>query len=249
MNRKRHDLQSMTVWGILVTLLTTLKQQIGWDLSDGQVEQYATIGLQLAGIAVAYFGRKRIGDLRLLPESKAPLVAATAVLAAVFAGCANPPSNTSSSGSAESTTTGASTAYMDNNGKQTATMAGVPPTQMKQDSKGTWITTPGEGGVVTLDPSSGKMYAWSPKNMQADRISFTPQPKDGEPKILVEGFSANMSEVSEVRADQFASAVEAMKDMSEDEARRYIKSMVEARKISEEAAGVLEELLPMLIGG
>lgn len=60
---QKHDLKSMTVWGLILILVGFLKQKFGWDIADAKVEQYLDVGLQVGGVAVAYFGRKRKGDL------------------------------------------------------------------------------------------------------------------------------------------------------------------------------------------
>lgn len=248
-NGKKPAYKSLTLQGLLVLAVSWVLGK--FDLAGGGNAENIAEGLvAVIGVFMSVYGRLRKGDLDLGDRGgKAAPALLMIVPAVLLGGCSNPPLNVADKQSGRSEVTGAAAGYMDAEGVQTASYPGVPPSFLKQDAQGTWITTPGEGAVVTFDPSTGKGYVWSPKDTEIEELTLTPNPKPGQPKVRLKGVKANMSNVAEVRAEQFASAVDAMKAMSEDEAKRYVQSLVEARKISEEAAGVLRELIPLLTGG
>ena len=101
------------------------------------------------------------------------------------------------------------------------------------------FATPGAGAVMRFDPASGNVYLWSPKDTEAASVTFTPQPAAGEPKFRIEGLKANISDVAQVRADQFGRAMDAIRGMTEAEARRRIRTMEAAGEITSDVADVI----------
>jgi hypothetical protein len=55
---KKH-LESMTVWGLILMIIATLKAKFGWEVSESQVESVITAVLWLIGVITAYLGRRR----------------------------------------------------------------------------------------------------------------------------------------------------------------------------------------------
>lgn len=141
----------------------------------------------------------------------------------------------------------ASLATMDIDGNQRASFLGVPPTQLKQDTEGNWLTTPGQGGIITFPTAAGPVYLWSPKDGRIENLAFTPNPNPGEPAVSATLIELNLSTVASVYAGQFEFAMDAIKDMTRAEAEARIKQMEQARLITADVAQVLiAAVLPLL---
>ena len=109
------------------------------------------------------------------------------------------------------------------------------------------MTTPGGGLAMRLDPATGDLWLWSPKDTRAKLVEVTPKPAEGEPKIRIKGLAANLSNVAGVRAEQFADAMTAIQGMTEAEARRRIEQLEEAGDITGDVAEVVtKSVIPML---
>ncbi len=55
---KKH-LQSLTVWGLILMVASTLKAKFGWEITETQIESALTAVLWIAGVIAAYLGRRR----------------------------------------------------------------------------------------------------------------------------------------------------------------------------------------------
>lgn len=55
----KKNLESMTVWGLIIMAVTTLKEHFGWSISESQIETAITFIMWIVGLVTAYFGRKR----------------------------------------------------------------------------------------------------------------------------------------------------------------------------------------------
>lgn len=137
-----------------------------------------------------------------------------------------------------------SAALMSPDGDMSARYQGVAPTHLNQGETGTWMTTPGEGGVITYSATTNTVYIWSPKDSRLENVSFTPQPEPGEPTFTADSIDLNMSDVSRVRADQFESAMQAIQGMTRDQARAWVE---QTETISDAAKDVLLRAIPYLI--
>ncbi len=71
---KKHALQSMTVWGLLLLVFGYFKERFGWSVTDTDIESAGNFVIPLA---VALWGRFRQGDLNILGSgTKAALLVA-----------------------------------------------------------------------------------------------------------------------------------------------------------------------------
>lgn len=61
----KHQLKSMTVLAAIVAILSFLKTQFGWDITESRLEELASAGLTLLGLVVMYASRIARGDLWL----------------------------------------------------------------------------------------------------------------------------------------------------------------------------------------
>ena len=126
--------------------------------------------------------------------------------------------------------------------EQAAAYQGAQPSQIALDEQLSF-TTPGAGAVVAF----GELRLWSPKDVTAESITYTPEPADGEPAVKVRGLRANISDVAQVRADKYRRAMTAIQGMTEAEARRRIEQMEAAGEISSDVADVLvQSVIPNL---
>lgn len=57
-------MQSVTLWGIVLAVAVPLLVQLGF--SDGCANEIMTIVPTLPGLAVAWYGRVRVGDITVL---------------------------------------------------------------------------------------------------------------------------------------------------------------------------------------
>ncbi|RJQ87740.1 MAG: hypothetical protein C4519_00385 [Desulfobacteraceae bacterium] len=55
----KKNLESMTVWGLIIMALSTLKEHFGWTITESQIETAITFIVWIVGLVTAYFGRKR----------------------------------------------------------------------------------------------------------------------------------------------------------------------------------------------
>jgi hypothetical protein len=55
----KKNLESMTVWGLIIMALSTVKEHFGWNITESQIETAITFIVWLVGLVTAYFGRKR----------------------------------------------------------------------------------------------------------------------------------------------------------------------------------------------
>lgn len=89
MAAKKTPLKSMTVLSLVVLVLTLLKDKLGWDATEGELEQWAEIVLYAISAIGVYVGRsKASGPLAHKPErKKLPAILLCSVLLP-SAGCA-----------------------------------------------------------------------------------------------------------------------------------------------------------------
>jgi len=200
------------------------------------------IGAGLAGIPASAYAISR-GNAK--SGNGAAMLALIFLLPLGMAGCANPPKSSITTEAVSTVATPASIARIEIDGRQDAAFEGVAPTIMKQDSEGTWLTTPGQGGVITVDPATGLMYIWSPKDVVITDVKITPEPNPGEPFFQAASIQANLSPVAAIYAKQFADAMAAIKDMTRTEAERYLKSLEAVGKITTDITeAILKAIYP-----
>ncbi len=141
----------------------------------------------------------------------------------------------------------ASLATMDSEGDIKASYQGVAPTGLMQDSEGTWMTTPGQGGVVTFNPQTGMVYLWSPKDARVEGVKVTPEPEPGSPSFEAQLIETNLSSVASVYAGQFTTAMEAIKDMTRAEAEAKVEQLEKLGVITGQVAELITTtILPYL---
>ncbi len=57
-------MQSVTMWGIMLAVAVPILVQLGF--SDGCANEIMTIAPTLPGLAIAWYGRMRVGDVDVL---------------------------------------------------------------------------------------------------------------------------------------------------------------------------------------
>lgn len=62
--------QSLTITGLIVTLLSTLSQNLNLGFNDGDIASLVMAGFQIGGILVAWYGRVRKGDVNSFGKRK-----------------------------------------------------------------------------------------------------------------------------------------------------------------------------------
>ena len=62
--------RSLTITGLVASLVGFTLHQSGFEVSPGELDTFATILLQLAGIFIAWYGRVRKGDISLFGKRK-----------------------------------------------------------------------------------------------------------------------------------------------------------------------------------
>jgi len=157
-----------------------------------------------------------------------------------LSGCAEPSSSTSLTNTRADAA--GNPASLVRGPRQSASYQGSQPSQITLNESVSF-TTPGEGAVVSF----GNLQMWSPKDIEASGIKLVPQP-EAPPKLTIKSLNANISDVAEVRAGQFAEAMTAIQGMTEDEARRRIQQMKEAGDITGDVADAITSVLPKLVG-
>ena len=65
---KKHELASMTLGGLVLLVLTTLKDYFQVNVTENELEQAAEVVLWIIGTLMVYFGRVRHGDLWLVKK-------------------------------------------------------------------------------------------------------------------------------------------------------------------------------------
>lgn len=135
--------------------------------------------------------------------------------------------------------TPASGMRMDAAGNLTGLYEGAPPSGSMQDETGTWTIQPGAIGILTVDPSTGKLYIASPKDVVMTGVKITPKPADGEPFFQADSVTANLSPVAAVYEKQYASAVDGLKSMTQEAAKVQIQAWQTTGEILPEVADML----------
>lgn len=135
--------------------------------------------------------------------------------------------------------TPASGMRMDAAGNLTGLYEGAPPSGSMQDETGTWTIQPGAIGILTVDPSTGKLYIASPKDVVMTGVKITPRPTDGQPFFEADSVTANLSAVAAVYERQYASAVDGLKSMTQEAAKVQIQAWETTGQILPEVADML----------
>jgi len=240
----KHAIKSTTMLGWIIALGLFVKSRWNINISEAEFQSIAESVVALLSFAAIFWGRYRKGDIYLIPK-KINKSLSLFVLPLLMLGCVGPLTSTIANASkAESLTTPASTAYMDNEGVQTATFQGVAPSNMKAGADGIWLTTPGEAGAVAVVlPGGVTMYTWSPKDGSIDSLIFTTT--DGD-RLEVRGMKFNLSDVARVRMEQFGMAMNAIKEMTREQAVVHLKQLETQGKISSDiATAVLKAFAPV----
>jgi hypothetical protein len=124
--------------------------------------------------------------------------------------------------------------------KQSASYQGAQPSQVRIPELGS-ATYPGSAALIGF----GELRMVSPKDVSVGEIQY--ETPDGR-TVTVKNLDANISDVAEVRLQQFTSAMAAIEGMTEAEAKRRIEEMQQAGQITGDVADALSLLLPKLAG-
>lgn len=234
-----------------VTLMQYVSEFAAWAVALGAFAIDLLIHRMETGAFTAPAGSAKTEGKKINPPgSRIPFPGLALLLLFVFWGVAGCNSISTASITDDETNTAAqpaSLATMDNAGNQRAIFQGVGPTQLKQDDAGNWLTTPGQGGVMTYDPVSNRMYLWTPQDARLTNVAFTPSPAPGSPAFTADMIELNLSPVATVYMQQFQSAMDAIKDMTRAEAEAQVQKMQAAGEITANVAQVIiESVIPRL---
>ncbi len=249
-------MRSWQTTGIGICLLLLAIGTAGQALFDGDPESVvnlAQIVEALAGLGFVFTRTERQhrkdNDKGPPTSTAVPLLFGLLTASMVLGGCATP---SAYSGITANGTVGqgvpANIAVMANDGLQSASFQGAAPTHIKQDSTGAWITTPGQGGatVITL-PNGISAYIWSPLDGEVGAIRVTPEPAPGQMMLEITGLKFNISEHARAVASMYALAMDAIKDMTREEAERRLGEMQVAGEITATVAdALLRSFVPTL---
>ena len=68
--KSKNLFSSLTIQGLLLTVLMFLKGHFDWDLSASNAEGIITVLLEVVGIVMTFLGRFRHGNLTIMPKEK-----------------------------------------------------------------------------------------------------------------------------------------------------------------------------------
>lgn len=141
-----------------------------------------------------------------------------------------------------------SMATMNSEGLQVGSYQGAPPTNIKQDAEGAWLTTPGQGGATVINlPNGISAYIWSPLDGKVGSIKVTGSTEPGQFSLDIIGMEFNISDHAKVLAGMYADAMDAIKDMTRAEAERRLEEMRIAGSITSDVAkALLNAFVPTL---
>jgi len=137
---------------------------------------------------------------------------------------------------------------VDSEGNIVAAFEGLGGTAMNIDELGGYLATPGDGGWLVYNPTTGVVVVWSPKDSTMEGVKFTPAPNPGEPALVADKITMNISAPREQLAGAFAEAVEAIIALPKDQAEAEVRKWEEAGKITPQLAEVLIRLIVPLLG-
>jgi hypothetical protein len=181
-------------------------------------------------------------------RDKAGLILLAAVVLIALTGCNSVNTAQIDTEKIKTSAQPASLAAISADGDLKASYQGVPPTGLMQDAEGTWMTTPGQGGVLTFNPQTGTVYLWSPKDARVEGVKVTPAPEPGQPSFEAQLIETNLSTVASVYAGQFETAMDAIKDMTRAEAEARVKQLEQAGIITGNVADlIVSSVVPLLL--
>ena len=158
---------------------------------------------------------------------------------ALISGCGLTNSGAKASGGSSWGANANHNSFMDADGNQSSSFVGVPPTIAKQDAQGTWINTPGPGGVITLNRETGDEYMWSPKDAVIASIKFTPQPDLGAPMWEITDLNLNISAPIAAYDAQVIAALDTLATVAPEQRMATIEAWKVAGTITEGLANAL----------
>ena len=229
--------------GLGICLLLGAIGSCGTAILDGDPEtipQWGELVAALAGLGL-FFAREEAQhrkDRSVTPPALTGLLMLTPLL---LIGCATPTaSNAITADGSTGIGTPSNIAVMDNDGLQSGSYQGGLPTNIKQDSTGAWMTTPGQGGAVVLTlPNGISAYIWSPTDGSVASLTVTPESPAGEPMLAMTGLQFNISAHAAIVAQMYADAMVALKDMTQIEATRRVQELQAAGTITATVAEAL----------
>jgi len=144
-----------------------------------------------------------------------------------------------------SRTSEANTAKLDAEGNLAASYHGIGATQLMQDPKGNWTNMPGPVGVLSVPmPNGGVGYIISPKDTKIAKLTYTPEPANGAPQIVVEGLEANISTPMGQQVEAIQAALPVLQAMTKEEAL----ATGEKWRIAGDMLPTVADLLKSIIG-
>ena len=231
--------------GQMVGVLVLLYPEYESDIV--QAASHASGLLLMALTGAGYIKGESLVDSARASVTTASKLILLAAMVLVATGCNAVNTARIDSEQIETTAQPASLTSLNSDGDLKASYQGVPPTGLIQDSEGTWMTTPGQGGVLTFNPQTGLVYLWSPKDARVEGVKVTPEPEPGQPSFEAQLIETNLSPVAAVYAGQFESAMDAIKDMTQAEAEARVKQLEQARLITGDVAElILTTIVPTL---
>jgi hypothetical protein len=68
--KSKNLFSSLTIQGLLLTILMFLKGHFEWDISASNAEEIVTVLLEVVGIVMTFLGRFRHGNLTIIPKEQ-----------------------------------------------------------------------------------------------------------------------------------------------------------------------------------
>lgn len=247
MATKKHDLQSLTVWGAIIALLGWIKEKFGVNISESDIETGVNGGIVVVGFILNYIGRKRKGDLWTFNAPKSSgLPALLGLLCLGMIGCTNGGKIDLTDVGVSAAQTGASGSKIHTDGEQSAVTQGESPTLIWLDSEGIKKNTAGTTRTFAINPATGEIFADTSSDLSIQSLEYTPKPKDGEPQLKIGGLSSGMTDLTKAKFLSYDAAMKALEAVSDDRREEVIRAWMAAETITKEVGSLmLKSLVPV----
>lgn len=149
-------------------------------------------------------------------------------------------------GQINQTTSPASVASMNADGRLSAAYHGTAPGQIMQDESGTWMQVPGIPSGITLSPD-GRLFLATPQDVNIEGVEYTPDPAAGQPALRVAKLSMRATEPLGQNVDALRIALPVLASMTQTEATARIEQLRIAGQITADVAALLlTHIVPLL---
>lgn len=149
-------------------------------------------------------------------------------------------------GQINQTTSPASVASMNGDGRLSAAYHGIAPGQIMQDDGGTWMQVPGIPSGITLSPD-GRLFLATPQDVSLEGVEYTPAPAAGQPALKVGKLTMRSTEPLGQNVQAFVTAAAALQGLTQTEAAARVAQLQAAGAITTDLAGLLSTIIVPLL--